>query len=43
MGGYGTTPEFGVIRKFKTALDMIAVGSNQVSRLIMSNATVELY
>lgn len=44
MGAYGTTPEFGVIRKYKTALDMIAAaGSNNVSRLIMSNATVERY
>ena len=44
QGGYGTTPEFGVIQKLKTALDMIAAaGSNNVSRLIMSNATVELY
>lgn len=44
MGAYGTSSEFGVIRKFKSALDMIAAaGSNQVSRLIVSNAAVELY
>jgi len=43
-GGYGTTPEFGIIQKFKTALDMIAAaGSNQISRLAMSNAAVERY
>ncbi len=44
MGAYGTTPEFGVMRKFKTALDMIAAaGSNQVSRLVMSNSAIERY
>lgn len=44
QGAYGTAPEFGIIRKYKTALDMIAAaGSNNVSRLTMSNATVEKY
>jgi acyl-CoA dehydrogenase len=43
-GAYGTTPEFGVIQKYRTALDMIAAaGSNQISRLIISNATVDKY
>lgn len=43
-GGYGTAPEFGIMRKFKTALDMIAAaGSNNVSRLIVSSATVDKY
>jgi alkylation response protein AidB-like acyl-CoA dehydrogenase len=44
LGGYGTTPEFGIISKFKSALDMIAAaGSNNISRLVMSNATVKKY
>jgi alkylation response protein AidB-like acyl-CoA dehydrogenase len=44
LGGYGTTPEFGIIGKFKSALDMIgAAGSNNVSRLVISNATVKKY
>ncbi len=43
-GAYGTAPEFGIMRKCKIALDMIAAaGSNNVSRLIVSNATVERY
>jgi len=43
-GAYGTATEFGLIRKFKAALDMIAAaGSNNISRLIMSGATVEKY
>ncbi len=44
MGAYGTAPEFGIIRRYKAALDMIAAaGSNNVSRLNISNATVEKY
>ncbi|MFC1974621.1 acyl-CoA dehydrogenase family protein, partial [Chloroflexota bacterium] len=44
MGAYGTTPELGIIRKFKYALDMIADGgSNQVLRLALSSSTVRRY
>jgi len=44
LGGYGTTPEFGIISKFKSVLDMIAAaGSNNVSRMLISNATVKKY
>ena len=44
MGAYGSTPELGVIQKLKTAIDMIAAaGSNQISRMVMSNAAVGRY
>ena len=44
LGAYGTTPELGVIRKLKYALDMIADGgSNQVLRLALSSATMRRY
>lgn len=40
-GGYGTTPEFGVIQKMKSALDqMTAAGSNQVMKRAMADAII---
>lgn len=44
LGGYGTTPEFGIIQRYKTALDYItAAGSNNVSRLVVSNYIANKY
>jgi len=44
LGGYGTTPEFGIIQRYKTALDYItAAGSNNVSRLVISNFIADKY
>lgn len=40
-GGYGTTPEFGVIQKLKGALDqMTAAGSNQVMKRAMADSII---
>lgn len=40
-GGYGTTPEFGVIQKLKGALDqMTAAGSNQVMKRAMAESII---
>jgi len=41
LGGYGTAPEFGLIQRMKTALDMIAAaGSNNVLRRNVGDAAV---
>jgi len=41
LGGYGTTPEFGVITQFKTALDTVnAAGSDQVMLQTISSELV---
>ena len=41
LGGYGTAPEFGLIPRLKTALDMIAAaGSNNVMRRNIGDAVV---
>ncbi|MFC1968561.1 acyl-CoA dehydrogenase family protein [Chloroflexota bacterium] len=40
-GAYGTSPEFGVIQKMKSALDQIAAaGSNQVMRRTIADAII---
>jgi alkylation response protein AidB-like acyl-CoA dehydrogenase len=41
LGGYGTAPEFGLIQRLKTALDMIAAaGSNNVLRRNIGDVVV---
>jgi len=41
FGGYGTSADFPIIRRMKSALDAIAAaGSNNIMRLMIANATV---